>query len=265
MNVDQGKALTERKKHMTRIILGGCNGKMGHTVRSIIDENNDIEVAAGIDISEGDAKFPVFTDAADCNIEADAIIDFSSPAALDGILALALGKGIPAVLCATGYTAEQLAKIEESSKKVAILRSANMSLGINILAKLVTEAAQILADRGYDIEIVERHHNQKVDAPSGTALLLADAANEALNGEYDYVYDRSGRREKRPKKEIGISAVRGGSIVGDHEVIFAGLDEVIELKHSAYSKAVFAKGAVNAAVYLAGKAPGMYSMKDVIG
>ena len=250
---------------MTRVILSGCNGKMGHTVRSIIDENENIEVVAGIDISEGDAKFPVFTDAAKCDVEADVIIDFSAPAALDGILKLALGKGIPAVLCATGYSKEQLDRIGESSQKVAILRSANMSLGINILAKLVSEAAHILADRGYDIEIVERHHNQKVDAPSGTALLLADAANSVLDPKYDYVYDRSDRREKRPKQEIGISAVRGGSIVGDHEVIFAGLDEVIELKHSAYSKAVFAKGAVNAAVFLAGKEPGMYSMKDVIG
>ena len=250
---------------MTRIILSGCNGKMGHTVRSIIDETEGIEVAAGIDISEGDAKFPVFTNIGECDTDADAIIDFSAPAALDGILKLAVEKNIPAVLCATGYTKEQLEKINEASEKVAILRSANMSLGINILAKLVAEAAQILADRGYDIEIVERHHNQKVDAPSGTALLLADAANSVLDPQYDYVYDRSQRREKRPKKEIGISAVRGGSIVGDHEVIFAGLDEVIELKHSAYSKAVFAKGAVNAALFLAGKPAGMYSMKDVIG
>lgn len=250
---------------MTRIILSGCNGKMGHTVRSIIDETEGIEVAAGIDISEGDAKFPVFTNIGECDADADAIIDFSAPAALDGILKLAVEKNIPAVLCATGYTKEQLEKINEASEKVAILRSANMSLGINILAKLVAEAAQILADRGYDIEIVERHHNQKVDAPSGTALLLADAANSVLDPRYDYVYDRSQRREKRPKKEIGISAVRGGSIVGDHEVIFAGLDEVIELKHSAYSKAVFAKGAVNAALFLGGKPAGMYSMKDVIG
>ena len=250
---------------MTRIILSGCNGKMGHTVRSIIDETEGIEVAAGIDISEGDAKFPVFTNIGECNVDADAIIDFSAPAALEGILKLAVEKNIPAVLCATGYSGEQLEKINEASGKVAILRSANMSLGINILAKLVAEASQILAERGYDIEIVERHHNQKVDAPSGTALLLADAANSVLDPQYDYVYDRSQRREKRPKNEIGISAVRGGSIVGDHEVIFAGLDEVIELKHSAYSKAVFAKGAVNAALFLAGKPAGMYSMKDVIG
>ncbi|MCR5323445.1 MAG: 4-hydroxy-tetrahydrodipicolinate reductase [Lachnospiraceae bacterium] len=250
---------------MTRIILSGCNGKMGHTVRNIIDETEGIEVVAGIDISEGDAKFPVFMNAVDCNIEADAIIDFSAPAAIEGILELAVKKNVPAVLCATGYQKYQLKLIEKASENVAILRSANMSLGINILAKLITEATQILADRGYDIEIVERHHNQKVDAPSGTALLLADAANSVLDPQYDLVFDRSNRREKRPNKEIGISAVRGGTIVGDHEVIFAGLDEVIELKHSAYSKAVFAKGAVNAAMFLAGKPAGMYSMKDVIG
>ncbi len=250
---------------MTRIILGGCNGRMGHMIRNIADETPDVEVVAGIDISESDAKFPVFTQAGACNVEADVIIDFSSPAAIDGILAFAIKNSIPAVLCATGYTKEQLEKIDEASKKIAILRSANMSLGINILAKLVAEASQVLTERGYDIEIVERHHNQKLDAPSGTALLLADAANSVLDPKYEYVYDRSGRREKRPKNEIGISAVRGGSIVGDHEVIFAGLDEVIEIKHTAYSRAVFAKGAVSAAVFLTGKGAGMYSMMDVIG
>ena len=249
---------------MVRMILGGCNGRMGRNVRAIAAENDDIKVVAGIDISEGDGAFPVFMNAADCDVEADVIVDFSSPAALDGILKLAVSRGIPAVRCAPGYSEAQLALIKDVSRKVAILRSANMSLGINIMAKLINEAAQILADRGFDIEIVERHHNQKLDAPSGTALLLADAVNEALDPKYDYVYDRSSRREKRPKKEIGISAVRGGTIVGDHEVIFAGLDEVIEIRHSAYSRAVFAKGAVSAALFLAGRAPGMYSMKDVV-
>ena len=237
---------------------------MGHTVQSVVSQTEGARIVAGIDISEGDGAFPVFKNASECSTEADVIIDFSSPAALDGILKLALEKGIPAVLCATGYTESQLAEIEEASKKVAILRSANMSLGINLLAKLITEAAKILADSGYDIEIVERHHNQKVDAPSGTALLLADAVNEGLDSPYEYIYDRSQRRMKRPEKEIGISAVRGGTIVGDHEVIFAGLDEVIEFKHSAYSKAVFAKGAVKAALFLKHKGPGMYSMRDVM-
>ena len=169
------------------------------------------------------------------------------------------------VLCTTGYSPEQLDRIEAASKNIAILRSANMSLGINTMAKLIQEAARILATNGFDIEVVEKHHNQKLDAPSGTALLLADAMQKVLDEEYEYVYDRSGRRMKRPKNEIGISAVRGGSIVGEHEVIFAGLDEVIEIKHTAYSRAVFAKGAVSAARFLCGKPAGMYDMSAVVG
>ena len=237
---------------------------MGHVVRGIVDENEDMQVVAGVDLVKGDADFPVFADAAECDVPADVLIDFSSPKALDGVLGLAAGRNLPAVLCATGYTPEQLAQIDEASKKTAVLRSANMSLGINTMAKLIAEAAKILGNNGYDIEIVEKHHNQKVDAPSGTALLLADAMKPVLEEEYEYVYDRSGRRMKRPKAEIGISAVRGGTIVGEHEVIFAGLDEVIEIKHTAYSKAVFAKGAVNAARFLAGKPAGMYTMKQVV-
>ncbi len=249
---------------MIRIILCGCNGRMGHVVRGIVDENEDMQVVAGVDITPGDGSFPVFANAGECDVPADVIIDFSSPKALDGVLSLAEGKNLPVVLCTTGYTPEQLEQINAASKKVAILKSANMSLGINTMSKLISEAARILADNGYDIEIVEKHHNQKVDAPSGTALLLADAMKKELGEDYEYVYDRSGRRMKRPKKEIGISAVRGGSIVGEHEVIFAGLDEVIEIKHTAYSKAVFAKGAVGAARFLAGKPAGMYDMRDVI-
>ncbi|MBO7353264.1 MAG: 4-hydroxy-tetrahydrodipicolinate reductase [Lachnospiraceae bacterium] len=249
---------------MVRIILGGCSGRMGHVVRGIVDENEDMQVVAGIDIVQGDADFPVFSDATECNIPADVIIDFSSPKALNGVLAMAEEKQLAAVLCATGYSPEQIDQINAASQKIAILRSANMSLGINTMAKLIAEAAKILGNNGFDIEIVERHHNQKLDAPSGTALLLADAMKPMLNEEYEYVYDRSGRRMKRPKAEIGISAVRGGTIVGDHEVIFAGLDEVIEIKHTAYSKAVFAKGAVNAARFLAGKPAGMYTMSDVV-
>lgn len=250
---------------MVNVVFCGCFGRMGRVVRSIIDELDDTQIVAGVDITEGDAEFPVFDAAGKVDVPADVIIDFSSPKALDEILKLALGKNIPVVLCTTGYTPEQLDKINEASKKIAILRSGNMSLGINTMAKLIREAARILADEGYDIEIIEKHHNQKVDAPSGTALLLADAMKSELSGEYEYVYDRSTRREKRPKKEIGISSVRGGTIVGEHEVIFAGLDEVIEIKHTAYSRAVFGKGAVNAARFLAGRAPGMYDMKSVIG
>ena len=169
------------------------------------------------------------------------------------------------MLCTTGLSEGQLQKVAEASKKTAVLKSANMSLGINLLLKLLQDAAKVLGPAGYDVELVERHHNQKLDAPSGTALALADSVNQALNNEYHYVYDRSQIRQKREKKEIGISAVRGGTIVGDHEVIFAGTDEVIEFKHTAYSRSVFAKGAVEAGKFLAGKAPGMYDMGDVVG
>ena len=173
-------------------------------------------------------------------------------------------KNLPVVLCTTGLSDEQLEKVQKTAEKVPVLKSANMSLGVNLLLKLLKDAAKVLGNAGYDIELVERHHNQKVDAPSGTALALADSINEALGGAYHYVYDRSQVRQKRDSREIGISAVRGGTIVGEHEVIFAGTDEVIEFKHTAYSRNVFAKGAVEAAKFLKGKTPGMYDMGDVI-
>ena len=197
-------------------------------------------------------------------MEADCLIDFSAAAAVDKMLDYCVKKNLPCVLCTTGLSEEQLRKVEEASKSVAILKSANMSLGINLLLKILKEAAGVLVPAGFDIEIVEKHHNLKVDAPSGTALALADSINEEFNNEYEYIYDRSARREKRPKKEIGISAVRGGTIVGDHDVIFAGSDEIITFSHTAYSKAVFGKGAVQAAKFLAGKQPGMYDMSNVI-
>ena len=195
----------------------------------------------------------------------DVVIDFSTAKAIDALLDYCVEKKLPVVLCTTGLSEEQLERVAEASKKIAILKSANMSLGINLLLKLLKDAAKVLAPAGYDIEIVERHHNQKLDAPSGTALALADSVNEALDNEYHYVYDRSQVRQKRDKKEIGISAVRGGTIVGNHEVIFAGTDEVIEFTHTAYSRSVFAKGAVEAGKYLAGKEAGMYDMGDVVG
>ena len=198
-------------------------------------------------------------------MEADCLIDFSAAPAVERMLDYCVARKLPCVLCTTGLSEEQLAKVKKASEQVAILKSANMSLGINLLLKMLKEATVVLAVADFDIEIVEKHHNQKVDAPSGTALALADSINEELNREYDYVYDRSSRREKRPKKEIGISAVRGGTIVGDHDVIFAGADEVITFSHRAYSKAVFGKGAVQAAKFLAGKSAGMYDMSDVIG
>lgn len=250
---------------MTRIIMCGCNGAMGKMIASIVKEDEDAEIVAGIDmVDEGANPFPVFSSIDLCDVEADAIIDFSTPKILTDILAYSKEKKVPAVLCTTGYSDEQLAEIEEATTEAAILKSANMSLGINTLLKLLQDAAKVFATEGYDVEIVEKHHNQKVDAPSGTALALADAVNEAMGNQYEYVYDRSQRRQKREKKELGISAVRGGTIVGEHDVIFAGTDEVITFSHTAYSKAVFAKGAVSAAKFLKGKESGRYDMADVI-
>jgi 4-hydroxy-tetrahydrodipicolinate reductase len=197
-------------------------------------------------------------------VKADAVIDFSNAKAVDALLDYCEKTKTPVVLCTTGLSEEQLARVEETAKKVAVLKSANMSLGINTLLELLKKAALVFAPAGFDMEIVEKHHNQKLDAPSGTALALADSMNEALDNDYHYVYDRSTERKKRDKNEIGIASVRGGSIVGEHEVIFAGQDEVIEFKHTAYSKAVFAKGAVEAAKFLNGKPAGRYDMADVI-
>ena len=251
---------------MVKIIMHGCNGHMGQVISGIVEKDPDAEIVAGIDIADqGKNSYPVFTDIDACQVEADAIIDFSSAKATDKLLEYSVARQIPVVLCSTGLSQEQLAKVEETSRKVAVLKSANMSLGINTLLKLVQDAAKVLATAGFDMEIVEKHHRLKVDAPSGTALALADSLNEAMDNKYHYVYDRSQKREKRDDKEIGISAVRGGTIVGEHEVIFAGQDEVIEFKHTAYSKAIFGKGAVEAAKFLAGKPAGRYDMSDVIG
>lgn len=250
---------------MIKFLMHGCNGKMGRMITEIVKGDENAVIAAGVDtFTEVPNEYPVFDSIEKCDVDVDVVIDFSTAKAVDTLLDYCVEKKLPVVLCTTGLSEEQLKKVEEASKETAILKSANMSLGINLLLKLLKDAAKVLAPAGYDIEIVERHHNQKLDAPSGTALALADSINEALNGEYHYVYDRSQVRQKRDAKEIGISAVRGGTIVGDHEVIFAGTDEVIEFKHSAYSRNVFAKGAVEAAKFLAGKAPGMYDMSDVI-
>ena len=251
---------------MVKIIMHGCNGHMGQVISGIVEKDPDAEIVAGIDIADqGKNSYPVFTDIDACQVEADAIIDFSSAKATDKLLEYSAARQIPVVLCSTGLSQEQLAKVEETSRKVAVLKSANMSLGINTLLKLVQDAAKVLAAAGFDMEIVEKHHRLKLDAPTGTALALADSINEAMDNQYHYVYDRSQKREKRDDKEIGISAVRGGTIVGEHEIIFAGQDEVIEFKHTAYSKAIFGKGAVEAAKFLAGKPAGRYDMSDVIG
>jgi len=251
---------------MIRIIMNGCNGKMGQTISRLVAEDPETEMAAGIDLrDDGHNPYQVFTDIAECDVEADCLIDFSSAAGIDALLDYVAAHKLPCVLCTTGLSEAQIAKVQETSQQTAILRSANMSLGINLLMKMLKEAAQQLVPAGFDVEVVEKHHKLKLDAPSGTALALADSVNEAIGGDYEYVYDRTGRRKERPQKEIGISSVRGGTIVGDHDVIFAGEDEIITFSHTAYSKAVFGKGAVQAAKFLAGKGPGMYDMSQVIG
>ena len=250
---------------MIKMIMHGCNGRMGHVIVDLCKEDQEIQVVAGVDaFGENTYDFPVFKSLSECNIDADVIVDFSNASAVDGLLDYCVAKAIPVVLCSTGLSAEQLDKVKEASAKVAVLKSANMSVGVNALIKVLKEVSPLFAAAGFDIEIVEKHHNQKLDAPSGTAIALADSINESLNNEYEYVNDRSTRREKRPVKEIGISAVRGGTIVGDHDVIFAGHDEVVTLSHRAYSRAIFGKGAIQAAKFLAGKSAGMYDMSDVL-
>lgn len=250
---------------MTRVIMHGCNGRMGQVITGLCKEDSEIEIVAGVDVSNHIKNdYPVYQSIKDCKIEADAIIDFASVQAMEELLAYSTERKVPVVVCTTGLSKEQIQDIEEASKKVAVLKSANMSLGINTIMDLLKKAAAVLAPAGFDIEIVEKHHNQKVDAPSGTALALADTMNEALDQAYEYKYDRSKERKKREKNEIGIQAVRGGTIVGEHEVIFAGVDEVIEIKHTAYSKAIFGKGAIEAAKFLTGKTAGFYDMSDVI-
>ena len=250
---------------MVKIIMHGCNGHMGQVISGIVEKDPDAEIVAGIDIADqGKNSYPVFTDIDACQVEADALIDFSSAKATDALLAYCEKRKLPIVLCTTGLSEEQLAKVEETSKNVAVLKSANMSLGINTLMKLLQDAAKVLATAGFDMEIVEKHHNKKMDAPSGTALAIADAINEAMDDRYTYKLDRSAERARREANEIGIQAVRGGTIVGEHEVLFCGPDEVITLKHTAYSRNIFANGAVNAAVYLAKKEPGLYNMGNMI-
>lgn len=250
---------------MTKIIMRGCNGKMGRAITEIVKADENAEISAGIDIfDDGHNSYPVFKTIEECDVQADVIIDFTAASEADELLDYCEKTGVPAVICTTGLSNEQVERINEVSGKTALLRSANMSLGINTIFKILKNISPLLAEAGYDIEIVEKHHNQKLDAPSGTALALADAVNESLEEAYSYKFDRSKDRAKRPKNEIGISAVRGGTIVGEHEIIFAGEDEVIEIKHTAYSKRIFAKGAVEAAKFLAGKNAGLYTMKDVL-
>jgi len=251
---------------MIRVILHGCNGRMGRVITQMIEEEPEMMIVAGVDpFADVPHPFPVFGRIADCSVPADVIIDFATASAADDLMDYAVEKQIPVILCTTGLSEAQIAKLNDCAGKVAILRSANMSLGVNLLMKLVQEAAAVLYEAGFDIEIVEKHHNQKLDAPSGTAIALAEAAKKALPEEMENVYDCSQVRKKRARNEIGFAAIRGGTITGEHDVIFAGRDEVVTLSHTAYSRAVFAKGAVSAAKYLAGKPAGLYQMSDVVG
>lgn len=249
---------------MTKIAIVGCNGKMGYFVAQSVNENPETEVMFGVDaFGENKYDFDVFKSFDEADKTPDVIIDFSNPAALDGMLSFALENKVPCVICTTGYSTEQVEKIKEASKSIPVFYSGNMSLGINLLIELSKHAAKVLGST-FDIEIVEKHHNLKLDAPSGTALMIADGISETLEQEPMYVYDRHSYRKKRAKNEIGIHSIRGGTIVGEHEVIFAGHDEVVTLTHQAQSKEVFAAGAVNAAVFLATQQPGMYDMGKLL-
>jgi len=248
---------------MTKILLVGACGKMGAAVSECVNNDDDLKIVGGVDFAEKLLSFPVFHDFAKVNVEADVIIDFSNPILLDDILSYAKEKNIPAIIATTGYSDEQIKKIHEYSKYIPIFFTFNMSLGVNLLCSLAKRAAEILGSN-FDIEIIEKHHNQKIDAPSGTAIMLANAVNEVFDDRMYYEYDRHSKRQKRTKNEIGIHSIRGGTIVGEHDVIFAGHDEVITLSHSASSKGVFAAGAVKAAKYIVGKKAGLYEMKDIL-
>lgn len=250
---------------MIKIILSGCNGRMGRVITDICQKNNDTEIVAGVDINtEALFGYPVYDSIGAVNEAADVIIDFSHPSLLSAILDYSIANNIPAVISTTGHSEEQIVQIKEAAKKVPLFRSGNMSLGINVLLMLVERAAKILGDV-FDAEIIERHHNQKLDAPSGTALMIAERLSQSLPYDAEYVYDRHEVRQKRGRNEVGIHTLRGGTIVGEHEVIFAGRDEVIEIKHTAQSREVFAAGAVKAAVYIAKiSEPGLYNMDNLL-
>ena len=250
---------------MINIILSGIGGHMGAAVRKVAAERGDIQIVAGVDMNEpADMGVPVFADFTELAVKGDVIVDFSHPGVLAGLLDYAVKTGTPAVLATTGYSDEQEKMVDEAAGQVPIFRASNFSIGVNLLAQLATLCAKALGEQ-FDIEIVEAHHNQKLDAPSGTAKTLAKAVEEGLSFTPDYVYERESRRQKRDHREIGMHAIRGGTIVGEHELIFAGRDEIVTIHHSARSKDVFAVGALNAAVFLVGQEPGRYSMPDMLG
>ncbi len=249
---------------MTRFIVCGCNGKMGRAIAACVKERCDCEIVAGFDRNtDSAAGFPVYANPANCNTEADVVIDFSHPSALSGVLQYAVEHKIPAVIATTGLSDEDQVSLQEAAKRIPVFSSANMSLGVSLLAELAKKAAMVLGG-SFDVEIIEKHHNQKIDAPSGTALMLADAVAGGLSYTPKRVYDRHSVREKRDRHEIGFSSVRGGTIVGEHEVLFAGHDECITLSHTALSKEIFAAGAVSAAQFVVGKPAGLYTMSDLM-
>ncbi len=249
---------------ITRILLSGCNGKMGRVIANCVLERDDCSIVAGIDLAPApDAAFPVVSDPSQLSVDCDVIVDFSHPSALTGLLEYAVGKKLPLVLCTTGYSTQQVQQIHEAAAQTAVFYSGNMSLGINVLIEFAKKAAMIFG-RGFDIEIIEKHHNQKLDAPSGTALMIADGIASVMEQKPQYVYDRHSYRKARSTNEIGIHSIRGGNIVGEHEVIFAGHDELFTLRHTAQSKEIFAVGAVNAALFMKNRQPGLYDMSDVL-
>ena len=244
--------------------MSGCNGQLGQVITRLTEQYDDLKIAAGYDIADnGRNPYPVFTDLKSCNVKVDVIVDFSNPAALESLMAYAQEKKLPAVIATTGLSPGQKGVLEQVSKKIPVFHSANMSLGINLLIDLVKKAAKVL-ETNFDIEIIEKHHNQKIDAPSGTALAIADSINSVLDQKQEYIYDRHSRRKKRSRTEIGIHAIRGGTIVGDHTVMFAGNDEIIEITHKAMSRDILGAGALRAARFVFGKKPGLYDMNDLI-
>ncbi len=248
---------------MLKAILVGASGKMGGFITDCAANDDNIEIIAGVDKVNVGQKYQIFTDFDNLNAKADVIIDFSNPILLDKILGYAISNNTPVVLATTGYTDEQIKKIKKAAEIIPVFFTFNMSIGVNLLCSLAKKAASVLGS-DFDVEIIEKHHNLKIDAPSGTAIMLANAVNQEFDDSYNYEYDRHSKRAKRPKNEIGIHSVRGGTIVGEHDVIFAGRDEVITLSHHATSKEVFAVGAIRAAKFISSKKPGLYDMNDVM-
>ena len=248
---------------MLKLLLSGASGQVGKKIAALCEKNEDFKVVCGVDRFNAECKFPVFENFSDVSIIPDVIVDFSNPSLLEDIIKFACANHIPCILATTGYSKEQINMIETASKEIPVFFTANMSLGINLLSSLVKKASKVLGE-DFDVEIIEKHHNQKLDAPSGTALMLANAVNSVNDGKYSYEYDRHSKREKRSKNEIGIHSIRGGTIVGEHDVIFAGNDEVITLSHTAFSKEVFAMGALRAARFIKSKPNGLYDMSSIL-